>query len=467
MIEFILNNKLVQTDEKSGSTLLDFVRYHQQLMGTKIGCREGDCGACTLLMGSLVDGKMQYKSLTSCITPLGNAQGKHIVSIEGLNMKNLTPYQQAMVDESGQQCGFCTVGFIVSFAGECLSDEAVSYDAVISAIDGNICRCTGYKSIERAAQIVYQKIKNKDLNNPVQWCVDHQFVPQYFETIANRLSEIKSKNPTTLSTHQIIGGGTDLLVQKHDAIYESDLNLFADKTELTGITEEDGYITIKAASNTSQLLHSPIMKAHFPNLWKHIKLVSSTPIRNIATIAGNFINASPIGDLTAFFIALDTDIELSTNEGKSRTLKLKELFLDYKKLDKTAQEHLSLLKFKIPQSGQYFNFEKVSKRRYLDIATVNTALSIVVNDTQIEALHLSAGGVGPIPKYLDQTCAFLKGKKLLPENIVAASEMIAAEISPISDARGTKEYKTLLLKQLFFAHFISLFPQSFSLENLR
>jgi xanthine dehydrogenase small subunit len=148
LTRFILNNSDIETDELSGSTVLDFVRYHKDLKGTKIGCREGDCGACTILVGELVDDKVRYRSMTSCLMPLANAAGKHIVTIEGINPTDgsLTPVQQAMVDESGTQCGFCTVGFVMSLTGACIdgSDK-------IAAIDGNICRCTGYKSIERAA----------------------------------------------------------------------------------------------------------------------------------------------------------------------------------------------------------------------------------------------------------------------------------------------------------------------------
>src|SRR5687767_9269994 len=162
MIELVLNNQDISTDLPPGSTLLDFVRYHKNLKGTKIGCREGDCGACTVLIGELNDETVSYRTMTSCLMPLANAAGKHIVSIEGINPADgsLTPVQQAMVDESGTQCGFCTVGFVVSLTGFCLDSVSsphvskgsnATYDAAISAMDGNICRCTGYKSIERAA----------------------------------------------------------------------------------------------------------------------------------------------------------------------------------------------------------------------------------------------------------------------------------------------------------------------------
>ncbi|RYZ16760.1 MAG: 2Fe-2S iron-sulfur cluster binding domain-containing protein, partial [Chitinophagaceae bacterium] len=146
MIRFLLNDIEVATDRAAGGTLLDFVRYHKRLTGTKIGCREGDCGACTVLVGDFEEGVLRYRSVTSCLMPLGNAAGKHIVSIEGLNMKGLSPVQQAMVETNGTQCGFCTLGFVLSFTGFVMSPKARHYDEAIAAIDGNICRCTGYKS---------------------------------------------------------------------------------------------------------------------------------------------------------------------------------------------------------------------------------------------------------------------------------------------------------------------------------
>ena len=155
MIEFLLNDQPIQTTEAPASTLLDFVRYHEQLKGTKIGCREGDCGACTVLVGELSadDQTVDYQSMTSCLTPLGNAAGKHIVTVEGINAagSQLTPVQQAIVDEGGSQCGFCTVGFVMSLTGHSLSPQPATEQSTIAAIDGNICRCTGYKSLERAA----------------------------------------------------------------------------------------------------------------------------------------------------------------------------------------------------------------------------------------------------------------------------------------------------------------------------
>src|SRR5919112_272143 len=140
MIKFILNNSLVQTTLPQGTTVLDYIRYHKYLMGTKIGCREGDCGACTILVGDFEKNELVYRSMTSCLMPIGNAQGKHIVTVEGINGEELTPVQQAMVDTNGTQCGFCTLGFILSFTGFALAETSNKYEDALAAIDGNICR---------------------------------------------------------------------------------------------------------------------------------------------------------------------------------------------------------------------------------------------------------------------------------------------------------------------------------------
>jgi xanthine dehydrogenase small subunit len=221
MIRFILNDKLIETELPSGSTVLDFVRYHKRLTGTKIGCREGDCGACTILAGDLDpdsnrDEKLVYRSMTSCLMPLGNAQGKHIVSVEGINMAALSPVQQAMVDTNGTQCGFCSIGFVMSLTGFVLNENTKQYDDAIVSIDGNICRCTGYKSIERAAAILTQKMNDKPAQETIAWLVKQNFIPEYFLQVKDRLKQLRKikKGPATAGQKLTLGGGTDLVVQK-------------------------------------------------------------------------------------------------------------------------------------------------------------------------------------------------------------------------------------------------------------
>ncbi len=524
MVEFIVNNEEIQTDQPPGMTVLDFVRYYKDLKGTKIGCREGDCGACTILVGELKAGNIRYRTMTSCLMPLANAAGKHIVTIEGINPADgsLTPVQQAMVDENGTQCGFCTAGFVMSLTGFCIDrvgmpsaavgpDESKvqtpTLEAAVSAIDGNICRCTGYKSIERAATRIAAALSEpKAAAGSVS-----DNMPDYFKDIPRRLSLLISRGQPaeTLAAVSVpfVGGGTDVYVQRPDAMVETDATHFFFDENLRGIRDLGRSIEIGASATVTDLLESPVMNAAFPDLYKHLKLVSSTPIRNMATLAGNFINASPIGDMTVWFLALNAEIDLCGSQRSSknevRTLPLKSLYLGYKQLSKTPGEYITAIRFKKPTADHYFNFEKVCKRTYLDIATVNTAILLRCEslpgrswmppalsepgaaagglasanfspqgnrDTKkahyetsdaveynILDAHVSAGGVAPIPVYLRETSSFLVGRTINSETIEKANEIMQLEIAPISDVRGTEEYKRLLLRQLFRAHFVEMF----------
>ena len=471
MVSFILNDTLVESAEPEGTVLLDIIRYKQHLPGTKIGCREGDCGACTVLVGELkpLDSargdRVEYRSMTSCLLALANVRGKHIVTVEGLNMEKLSPVQQAMVDESGTQCGFCTPGFVVSLSGCCLSREKVTDELAVRAIDGNICRCTGYKSIERAAAIVSNKLAEKDVVDPPKWSVENGFLPSYFTGIKARLKAIPVIGQQPSNVNGIpLGGGTDLYVQKHDTMHHAAIRSVFNDEDLKGLRIEGDQCIIGGACIANDLLASKELCAHFPNIEKHLLLVSSTPIRNMGTIAGNFVNASPIGDLTVFFLALDGTITL---KGKSeRGLKLRDLYKGYKQLDKSTDEIVTSVRFTLPGKSTRFHFEKVSKRTYLDIASVNSAIRLELNGDMIREAHVSAGGVAPIPKYLSNTSAFLAGKSISNDTVRAAIKVMNDEIAPISDARGTADYKRLLLRQLFFAHFMELFPERFTLKEL-
>jgi len=498
-MKFILNDQDILTDQPTGSTVLEFVRYQKNLKGTKIGCREGDCGACTVLVGELVDEKVRYRSMTSCLMPLANAAGKHIVTVEGINPENrgLTPVQQAMVDESGTQCGFCTVGFVMSLTGFCIDGTPKTQEMAISAIDGNICRCTGYKSIERAAGTVVSGQLSvvsgqNSLSDKLEHAIESRIVPSYFSGIKDRLAKLRDRNNRPLATGprplQFVGGGTDLYVQRHDEMSESAATSLLYNDDLRGICDTGTQIEIGASLTVTDLLESPLMHEIFPDLYKHLKLVSSTPIRNMATLAGNFVNASPIGDMTVWFLALDAEIELGTSppdsKGVTRTVSLKDFYLGYKQLAKSPEEYITAVRFKRPTGDFRFNFEKVCKRTYLDIATVNTAISIDIEsklgvawvppvlrgelpdssgaskiDYVINGAHIAAGGVSPIPLYLRKTSEFLVGKTVNQETIAIANEIIQSEISPISDVRGTEQYKRLLLRQLFTAHFYELFGE--------
>jgi len=496
MISFFLNDQPIHTTEPAASALLDFVRYHEHLMGTKIGCREGDCGACTVLVGELVEGgqRIAYQSMTSCLTPLGNVHGKHVVTVEGINQAGgqLTPVQRAIVDHNGTQCGFCTVGFVMSLTGHSLSERPATETSTRAAIDGNICRCTGYKSLERAAAALTAELAARPTTNTVKWLSEKQFVPAYFEEMPARLAALRaetaaaeasptpaanghaastsptghaqsqnghSHSPIQPFSHPLLSGGTDLLVQRLAELRQQPVRLLFDQSGRRGVRQHGGRVVLGAATTASQLLESELMCGLLPRLPDYLKLVSSTPIRNMGTVAGNFVNASPIGDLTILFLALNAEVTLAGAGGVGRALPLAELYLGYKKLAKAADEQVTEISFPAPQAGDLFNFEKVSKRTHLDIASVNTAAWLRLDNGVITAARLSAGGVGPVPLLLRRTGEYLLGRALSADTVAGANEVMQTEISPIGDVRGTAAYKRLLLRQLLFAHFLRFAPE--------
>ena len=463
MVKFILNENEVSTALPSGMVLLDFIRYHQQLKGTKIGCREGDCGACTILVGEIYGDEMRYRSATSCLMPIGNANGKHIVTIEGINSSGLNPIQQAMADEGATQCGFCTPGFVMSFAGHCLSGNEPTTNNAIACIDGNICRCTGYKSIERAAVRINELLAGRREEAASKFAVENNILPEYFSEIKTRLKLLNGAlvnlHSEKTTEHQInfLAGGTDLYVQKHDAMIRADISFLAANGLLSGISKDGNRCILGATTTVTDLSDSEIISTHFPAFAKYARLVSSTQIRNMATLAGNFVNASPIGDFTVFFLALNAVLVLSDGEN-IREVPLNKFYKGYKVLDKKPEEFLEKIYFDLPDENSKFNFEKVSKRTHLDIAGVNTAILLSMKGSIIVKANISAGGVAPIPLFLSKTSAFLAAKAVSAEMIEEAIHIAQTEIAPISDARGSGEYKRLLLSQLIKAHFIELFP---------
>jgi xanthine dehydrogenase small subunit len=553
-IRCILNDCDINTVQHPATTVLDFVRRTERLTGTKEGCREGDCGACTVLVGELqADGQVVYKPVNSCLLPLGALHGKHLVTVEGLNSthtdkqhrppeqkgqapqpsSNLSLVQQAMADAGGTQCGFCTPGFIVSMTGYALSASEPTSDGMMAAIDGNVCRCTGYMSIRRAAerivtvlqaaatgtngalstnglQYTSQDMSNHSENHGNNYSIVYGIVPPYFLTIARRLQELQdlihaeAKHQTNTSTKHngnakqqsdtreaahddtigdasqfLIGGGTDLFVQKPDKLLKSRVRLLTSSTNVTNLTnaapterdilaplirEQDGWCILDATTPIAELQSSPIIRRHLPQMPSFLTLFASTPIRNRATLGGNINNASPIGDMTAILLALNTELTLS-KAGKQRKVLLREFYKGYKTLDREPGEIVESLRFKLPVNDEndeamttLFNYEKVSRRTYLDIASVNTALQLRLRDGIIAEAHASAGGVAPIPLYLARTSASLVGKPILPETAHEAASIACSEISPISDARGSIEYKRLLLRNLMYAHFLTFFP---------
>jgi xanthine dehydrogenase small subunit len=231
------------------------------------------------------------------------------------------------------------------------------------------------------------------------------------------------------------------------------------------IIVENGKCIIGAGTTASDIEQSSVIKEHFPEISSYFRLVASEPVRNMGTIAGNIVNASPVGDLTIILLALNAEVIIA-GSGKSRAIPLKNLFIGYKKLRLIKAELIKSVTLTLPSKPFLFNFEKVSKRTHLDIASVNSAIQIKMEGKKIKECYLSAGGVSPIPLFLTRTCNFLKSGTITMGILLQANAIMQEEISPISDIRGSKEYKRLLLRQLLFAHFIKLFPGIINLNDI-
>lgn len=467
-LKFICNKEIISGDFNPAITVLDFLRNMKDLKGTKEGCREGDCGACTVLVGEVLGNYVHYKNVNSCLLPLGDIDGKHLVSIEGLNIDGMNLFQQFLVNNGGTQCGFCTPGFVMSFAAYLLTSDVFDLINAKDYLTGNLCRCTGHKGILSSAEEVNNILNKKEVRSDrIKFLSDNKLIPEYFGIVASKLKQIAKAKPLHSydGVKQIVSGGTDIYVQKADTILNNDITLMTEMItdEMIKIAGDD--CVVSAAATVADLESSAIFNRMLPEFKKVAELFGSRQIRYRATVGGNINNASPIGDMTVFFLSLNAKITLLA-KGVTRDIYLKDYFKGYKTLDRNTDEIMTKLTFKIPDIAFKNSFEKVCKRKFLDIASVNTAFSCNTDNGKFSNVNASAGGVAPVPLYLEKTSQSLEGKEINIENINSAVDTAMEEISPISDVRGSADYKKLLLRNLMYAHFIKLFPEVINEEVL-
>ncbi|MCK5785137.1 MAG: FAD binding domain-containing protein [Candidatus Sabulitectum sp.] len=449
MISFICNNKEVTVKCPGGLPVLDWIRDQTDLKGTKEGCREGDCGACTVVVGRPGKAGLEYSAVCSCLLPVGEIAGCHLVTIEGLatgDCADLTPFQNAFYDEGASQCGFCTPGMIMSLTGCLLGEAELSVPNAMESLDGNICRCTGYIAVKRAVDSVISQLPAK-WGNRLEMLIEEKHVPAYFSSITDRLEKLPTCEYQAGGT--VVAGGTDIYVNSSDKLSTEQPEFLSDKNDLNFIRTEGELVRIGSAVTFSQLRRSEVISNLFPDLRDFLARVSSTQIRSRATVGGNIVNASPIADLAIVFLALSASVNFT-----DRSVPLDKFYLGYKKLDMKADEILTELSFPLPEPGSVLSSLKVCKREYLDIASVNSSMLFSVKGNLILSARISAGGVAPIPMVLLRAGEYLTGKTLSETVIREACDIAAGEISPISDVRGSKEYKRELLKAQIRAHLI-------------
>lgn len=469
-IRFILNGEDVTLGDFSPTdTLLDYLRLTRRLTGTKEGCAEGDCGACTVLVGRLTETGLRYESVNACIRLLGSMQGTHVVTVEHLAAEDgtLHPVQQAMVDCHGSQCGFCTPGFVMSLYGLWLSNENPSRAEIESALQGNLCRCTGYEPIVKAAEQVAQN-RPSSLFDPLErdrteimaklWSIRSEM-----ETVVIEKDGARSIIPASLEVFAealadephatVVAGATDVGLWVTKQMRKLDPVIFINHLpELQTITVEPNGITIGAGVSYAEA-HG-FLEAVIPAFGRLFDRIGGQQVRNAGTIGGNIANGSPIGDTPPPLIALGATLTLRSHSGR-RTMPLENYFLAYGKQDRMAGEFVEKVFVPLPAENGHFAVYKISKRRDEDISALCGAFNLTLDmDGHVEDIRIAFGGMAATPKRAVNVEQALIGKPWRWDVIASARDAFDADYQPLSDWRASAEYRSLTAKNLLTRFFL-------------
>ncbi len=444
MIRFTLNGTAHEVGDVSPTmTMLDYVRENLHMTGTKEGCAEGDCGACTVVR--VIDGR--FEAVNSCLMQIGQADGLEILTVEGLEAVNggkLTPVQDAMATGDGTQCGFCTPGFIGALFALEQSGEDVSDDVIHDALAGNLCRCTGYRPIVEAARAACGKIVDYTPKAAIVRSPEHATSGQVFhapETLAE-LKRLRAEYPDAM----LLSGGTDLgLSVSKDRRQPAAVIHTAHVAELLIIEETDDTLVLGAAVSYTNAL--PYIDRLYPSFAEMIRRIGSRQIRNLGTIGGNIGNASPIGDTPPCLIALDATLTLASASG-AREIAIEDFFLDYRKTDLREDEVISSIRIPKLTAAQSFRTYKVSKRYDQDISAVIGAYRLTMNSNTVAEARIAYGGMAATPKRANAMEAALTGAAWSEEAASDAGAKAAEDFSPLTDHRATSAYRALVAANL-------------------
>lgn len=458
---FFLNGQPTHVGgEDAQLTLSDFLRQRERLTGTKVVCAEGDCGSCTVLIGRLNDsGKIVYRTVTSCIISMHQLNASHVISVEGmLDSGELNPIQQSMVNCHGAQCGFCTPGIVASLFS-LMEDPQKQCNPceVRRTLAGNLCRCTGYDSIVRAAMEVDRsalasietrypsKIIGAKLS---EWSredalVESNDVKLFRPATLKSAVEYRSKNPETL----IVSGATDVGVfMNKGKLTARHIISVNDLPELKGVRVSNGVIDAGASASLTELQEA--CRETIPELYAFLEVFGSPQIRNGGTVAGNLVNASPIGDLGPTFMVLGATIDLASVEG-ARSIPMESFFIGYRKTSLKPNEIVARIKLPITPGHSRLWIHKVSRRRDLDISTFSAAFLARLENDRIADARIALGGVAATIVRAHEAEKYLIGHEATLERFEQAGQIAADQLKPLTDVRGSARYRSLLIKNIF------------------
>ncbi len=461
-IEFILNDELININNvDTNVSVLNYLRIDKRLTGTKEGCASGDCGACTAVIAELTNNKLEYKAINTCIMFLYSLHGKQLITVEHLSNSKLHPVQQSMVDNHGSQCGFCTPGFVMSMFGMYKDKVKPSNQNIDEYLAGNLCRCTGYNSIKKAAKKMYsygrkdkfsknenkiikllKKIKHNDIliskNN------NKFYIPLNLKNLIQYTQNNKQ--------YKFVTGGTDIALEvtkKNNNI--NSLIYLGNNKDLNYIKIKENYINIGSATPINKII--PILKKYYPSFADMFDRYGSTQIRNVASIGGNLGSASPIGDSLPALLALNAKLILQSKN--QRLLDIKDFFKAYRKTALKNKEFIKEIRIPILKS-HIFKCYKISKRIDDDISSLFVAYLMKLKNNIIIDINIAYGGMDSIPNFAFKTQKYLIGKEFNLKNIDKSKQMIEKDFTPLTDVRASSTYRKLVSKNLMDRLFLEI-----------